>query len=594
MVVYSGSLTTGQQTAVNEYLEAKWLGTASGYVVGDNLLPSSTPVSLTAVGATLNIGYDQTIASLSGVAGSTVNQEAGTLTVGGDNSSTTFAGSLNGGGGLVKQGGGTLTLSGNNSYSGATTVCRRHPPVCHARFALQRARREAGPRRTSPWPTAATLAVNVGGPSDFQPADVTNLLTGLDGAVNNNGLQAGSSIGFDTTNATLAVTLSNNIADTTGPGGGAVGVAKLGPGTLILTGSNTYSGRSRGTLQIGNGDGEHCQPTRSATRLRSALRHADYSGAISGGGGWSTTGPRHVDPPRQQHLHRADDGQRAARCRSATAASGEGLASEHHDEQQRHRRVQSRRPALLRRRDQRQRAVVKLGTGVLDLSGTSTYSGPTTISAGTLELDGNGEQPADGDGPDHRLRRRVGPGRRPADGGQPERLGRGDHHEPLLPVVRLDVDGGPVLRLTTTFAGNIIGNDALALSGSGQLTLSGTNTLHRRDDGQRRHAGHRRPQRVVRQRVGDDRRRRAAGFGSGAGIGALLAASSPVGSDAVALSAAASAPATIGGYESSIWKHGDARRRSPTVARRWGKRRRRFCRGRARAGNASPCWRPGF
>ena len=34
--------------------------------------------------------------------------------------------------------------------------------------------------------------------------------------------------------------------------------------------------------------------------------------------------------------------------------------------------------------------LVKLGTGVLDLSGTSTYSGPTTISAGTVELDGNG------------------------------------------------------------------------------------------------------------------------------------------------------------------------------------------------------------
>ena len=34
--------------------------------------------------------------------------------------------------------------------------------------------------------------------------------------------------------------------------------------------------------------------------------------------------------------------------------------------------------------------LIKLGTGVLDLSGTSTYSGPTTISAGTLELDGNG------------------------------------------------------------------------------------------------------------------------------------------------------------------------------------------------------------
>ena len=35
--------------------------------------------------------------------------------------------------------------------------------------------------------------------------------------------------------------------------------------------------------------------------------------------------------------------------------------------------------------------LVKLGTGKLALVGTSTYSGPTTISAGTLELDGDGE-----------------------------------------------------------------------------------------------------------------------------------------------------------------------------------------------------------
>ena len=92
VVVYSGTLTASQQTAVSEYLEAKWLGVG---VPGGNALPSTSPVSLTAVGATLNIGYDQSIASLSGVAGSVVNQEAGTLTVGGDNSSTTFAGSLN-------------------------------------------------------------------------------------------------------------------------------------------------------------------------------------------------------------------------------------------------------------------------------------------------------------------------------------------------------------------------------------------------------------------------------------------------------------------------------------------------------------------
>lgn len=45
-----------------------------------------------------------------------------TLTVGNNNSSTNFSGSLIGGGGLIKIGGGTLTLSGANSFGGGTTV----------------------------------------------------------------------------------------------------------------------------------------------------------------------------------------------------------------------------------------------------------------------------------------------------------------------------------------------------------------------------------------------------------------------------------------------------------------------------------------
>jgi autotransporter-associated beta strand protein len=93
----------------------------------NNVLPTTTALSV-AGGATFDlVGNNQTVGSLSG-AGTVTNSNPGTvsvLTTGGDNSSQTFSGSLqNGGGmlGLTKTGSGSLTLTGLNLYSGGTTV----------------------------------------------------------------------------------------------------------------------------------------------------------------------------------------------------------------------------------------------------------------------------------------------------------------------------------------------------------------------------------------------------------------------------------------------------------------------------------------
>ena len=75
-------------------------------------------------------GFNNTIASLAGVAGAVVENGSAataiTLTLGGDNTSTAFAGVLQNGGAanlaLVKNGTGALTLSGANTYVGNTTV----------------------------------------------------------------------------------------------------------------------------------------------------------------------------------------------------------------------------------------------------------------------------------------------------------------------------------------------------------------------------------------------------------------------------------------------------------------------------------------
>ena len=89
---------------------------------GQGSLPATTAVNITGSGATLDLNnFNQTIGSLSGVAGSSVLLGSGTLTIGG-NTSTTFSGVITGSGGLTKNGSGLLTLSASPTYTGETVI----------------------------------------------------------------------------------------------------------------------------------------------------------------------------------------------------------------------------------------------------------------------------------------------------------------------------------------------------------------------------------------------------------------------------------------------------------------------------------------
>ncbi|WP_168171904.1 PKD-like domain-containing protein [Algoriphagus sp. A40] len=76
-------------------------------------------------GAILDLnGNNNTIGSLAGggATGGNVTLGTGTLTLGNNNSSTTYAGVISGTGGITKTGTGTLTLSGVNTFTGSTTI----------------------------------------------------------------------------------------------------------------------------------------------------------------------------------------------------------------------------------------------------------------------------------------------------------------------------------------------------------------------------------------------------------------------------------------------------------------------------------------
>lgn len=85
-----------------------------------NVFSSASAFDVGSAG-TLNLsGFNQRIGSLSG--SGAVTLAAATLTTGGDNTSTTYSGSIAGAGGVTKTGTGNFIYSGTATYTGATTV----------------------------------------------------------------------------------------------------------------------------------------------------------------------------------------------------------------------------------------------------------------------------------------------------------------------------------------------------------------------------------------------------------------------------------------------------------------------------------------
>jgi autotransporter-associated beta strand protein len=311
------------------------IGSGMLTLTGSNTYTGSTTISA----GTLQVG--------AGGSGATIGSTASILDNGclafnhGD--AVTFPLVIGGSGSLTQAGTGVLTLLGGNTYTGSTTISGGTLQVGNGGSGASIAGSSGVSDNGSLVfnhvdPITLSAAVSGSGSLAQTGGGVLTLLgsnTYTGGTTISAGMlqvgngTAASSLGTGTlTDNSLLVFNLPGAASFTGVIGGSGSLTQAGTGILTLTGGNTYAGGttiSAGTLQVGNGG--------SGAALGSAGGLLDNGSLVF----------NHTD---------------AVTLSASTAVSGSG-------------------------------SLTQTGTGLLTLLGNNTYSGGTTISAGTLQV-GNG------------------------------------------------------------------------------------------------------------------------------------------------------------------------------------------------------------
>ena len=264
---FTGTLNVNTTGGGKFVMNAVGSNIGSGAIV--NIAAGATlylPITSTISGVTFNIAGNGNTENLGALRleGATIDATSsivagGNIQLGGNNVVSTINAAISETGGsrsVEKLGTGTLKLGGNNTYTGKTTVTGG---------TLQFTKTASLYGGTAANWTAsninvkngAALGLNIGGAGEFSVSDLDTLLANLSVASSaTTGMQAGSSIALDTTNAVGgSVTQGNIIANSTGANGGAIGLIKLGTGTLVLDKANTFTGAinvAGGTLTLSN------------------------------------------------------------------------------------------------------------------------------------------------------------------------------------------------------------------------------------------------------------------------------------------------------------------------------------------------------
>jgi autotransporter-associated beta strand protein len=308
------------------------LNSTSVQMVAKNNITDQAGVTVT--GTTGTLIFQAGNVSLTGaynVAGGLVFNVTGTALL---------AGVISGAGGVTQAGTGTTVLAANNTYSGLTAI------------------------------NAGTLQVGNGG-------------------------TAGS---LGTGNVTDSANLTFNVSGTTTVSGlisGTGSVTQAGTGTAILASNNTYSGTttiSAGTLQVGNGGAAGKLGTGTVTDNAALVFNLSSSGTVStlitGTGSLTQAGTGSVILAANDTYSGGTTINAGSTLQvgngGAAGNLGSGAVTDNGNLSFSTTGTTTITPVISGSGN-----VSQLGTGTTVLTGNNTYSGSTTISAGTLQV-GNG------------------------------------------------------------------------------------------------------------------------------------------------------------------------------------------------------------
>ncbi len=286
-------------------------------------------------------GNSQTVGSIADTGagtGSTINLGTGTLTTGAGgganpaNPSTAFSGVIGGAGNLTKAGTGIFTLSGLNTYTGSTNVTGTLKAGSTQAFGVNSA-----------------VTVNATGTLDLagNSNSIGSLAGAAGGLVQSTVGAATLTTGGDNTSTAFSGTVQN--------GTGPLSLTKVGTGTQTLSGTNTYTGPTTvnaGKLLAGS---TQAFGVNSATTVNNGGT-LDLGGNSNSIGSLAGVAGGTVQNSTATAATLTTGGLNMSTAFSGTITNGAGAPL----------------------------AFAKNGTGTQTLSGTNSYTGGTTLNAGTL------------------------------------------------------------------------------------------------------------------------------------------------------------------------------------------------------------------